>query len=82
MVSCLLCFIYRVDTNRCAFFLGEIDKPAQGLLQRGKLKAVNVGICLEGVYVMDAKEKVNGGLSLADSSIKQRKQWVDKHCTA
>ncbi|XP_073335722.1 FERM domain-containing protein 8 [Pagrus major] len=41
----------------CAFFLGEIDKPAQGILQRGKRKAVNVGICLEGVYVMDAKEK-------------------------
>lgn len=41
----------------CAFFPGEIDKPAQGLLQRGKLKAVSVGICLEGVYVMDVKEK-------------------------
>ncbi|XP_034540326.1 FERM domain-containing protein 8 [Notolabrus celidotus] len=41
----------------CAFFMGEIDKPAQGILQRGKRKAVNVGICLEGVYVMDVKEK-------------------------
>ncbi|XP_029957242.1 FERM domain-containing protein 8 [Salarias fasciatus] len=41
----------------CGFFFGEIDKPAQGILQRGKRKAVNVGICLEGVYVMDAKEK-------------------------
>lgn len=41
----------------CAFFLGEIDKPVQGILQRGKRKAVNVGICLEGVYVMDVKEK-------------------------
>ncbi|XP_051255968.1 FERM domain-containing protein 8 [Dicentrarchus labrax] len=41
----------------CAFFLGEIDKPAQGILQRGKRKAVSVGICLEGVYVMDVKEK-------------------------
>ncbi|KAM9348674.1 FERM domain-containing protein 8 isoform 1-T1 [Symphorus nematophorus] len=41
----------------CAFFLGEIDKPAQGILQRGRRKAVNVGICLEGVYVMDVKEK-------------------------
>ncbi|XP_028323313.1 FERM domain-containing protein 8 [Gouania willdenowi] len=41
----------------CGFFFGEIDKPAQGLLQRGKRKAVNVGICLEGVYVMDVKEK-------------------------
>ncbi|XP_017268181.1 FERM domain-containing protein 8 [Kryptolebias marmoratus] len=41
----------------CAFFFGEIDKPAQGLLQRGKRKAVNIGICLDGVYVIDAKEK-------------------------
>ncbi|XP_040039103.1 FERM domain-containing protein 8 [Gasterosteus aculeatus] len=41
----------------CAFFFGEIDKPAQGILQRAKRKAVNVGICLEGVYVMDVKEK-------------------------
>lgn len=41
----------------CGFFCGEIDKPAQGILQRGKRKAVNVGICLEGVYVMDVKEK-------------------------
>ncbi|KAM6907285.1 FERM domain-containing protein 8 [Xenentodon cancila] len=40
-----------------AFFFGEIDKPAQGILQRGKRKAVNVGICLDGVYVMDMKEK-------------------------
>ncbi|XP_026227614.1 FERM domain-containing protein 8 [Anabas testudineus] len=40
-----------------AFFFGEIDKPAQGILQRAKRKAVNVGICLEGVYVMDVKEK-------------------------
>lgn len=45
--------------NRCAFFSGEIDKPAQGILQRGKRKAVNIGICLEGVYVMDVKEKVS-----------------------
>ncbi|XP_074528994.1 FERM domain-containing protein 8 [Halichoeres trimaculatus] len=41
----------------CAFFMGEIDKPVQGILQRGKRKAVNVGICLDGVYVMDVKEK-------------------------
>ncbi|KAM6969940.1 FERM domain-containing protein 8 [Aplochiton taeniatus] len=41
----------------CAFFAGEIDKPAQGILQRGGRKAVNVGISLEGVYVMDVKEK-------------------------
>ncbi|XP_042287370.1 FERM domain-containing protein 8 [Thunnus albacares] len=41
----------------CGFFFGEIDKPVQGLLQRVKRKPVNVGICLEGVYVMDVKEK-------------------------
>ena len=52
----VLFYIY--NTIRCAFFVGEIDKPAQGILQRGKRKAVNVGICLEGVYVTDVKEKV------------------------
>lgn len=61
------CHVYVLSnldfTNRCAFFPGEIDKPAQGILQRGKLKAVSVGICLEGVYVMDVKEKVSGRLS-------------------
>ncbi|XP_067113145.1 FERM domain-containing protein 8 [Osmerus mordax] len=41
----------------CAFFAGEIDKPVQGLLQRSGRKAVNVGISLEGVYVIDLKEK-------------------------
>uniref|UniRef100_A0A6Q2YJR5 FERM domain-containing protein n=1 Tax=Esox lucius TaxID=8010 RepID=A0A6Q2YJR5_ESOLU len=41
----------------CAFFSGEIDKPSQGILHRAGLKAVNVGISLEGVYVMDIKEK-------------------------
>ncbi|XP_036380503.1 FERM domain-containing protein 8 [Megalops cyprinoides] len=41
----------------CAFFSGEIDKPAQGILQRGGRKTVSVGISLEGVYVIDAKEK-------------------------
>ncbi|KAG7272716.1 hypothetical protein CRUP_038162 [Coryphaenoides rupestris] len=44
----------------CAFFCGEIDKPVQGLLQRVKRKAVNVGISLDGVYVMDVKEKEEG----------------------
>lgn len=48
-----------IMSARCAFFPGEIDKPTQGILQRGKLKAVSVGICLEGVYVMDVKEKVS-----------------------
>ncbi|XP_022522491.1 FERM domain-containing protein 8 isoform X2 [Astyanax mexicanus] len=41
----------------CAFFAGEIDKPAQGILHRGGRKSVSVGISLEGVYVMDMKEK-------------------------
>uniref|UniRef100_A0A8C7K087 FERM domain-containing protein 8 n=1 Tax=Oncorhynchus kisutch TaxID=8019 RepID=A0A8C7K087_ONCKI len=41
----------------CAFFSGEIDKPAQGILYRAGRKAVNVGISLEGVYVIDVKEK-------------------------
>lgn len=63
----LRCHVYVLSdldfTNRCAFFPGEIDKPAQGILQRGKLKAVSVGICLEGVYVMDVKEKVSARLS-------------------
>ncbi|KAG5284654.1 hypothetical protein AALO_G00029030 [Alosa alosa] len=41
----------------CAFFSAGIDKPAQGILHRGGRKAVTVGISLEGVYVMDVKEK-------------------------
>ena len=44
---------------RSAFFPGEIDRPAQGLLQRGRRKVVSVGISLDGVYVMDVKEKVS-----------------------
>lgn len=56
-VSILCCHLIFLNF-RCALFLGEIDKPSQGILQRGKRKTVNVGICLEGVYVMDAKEKV------------------------
>ncbi|XP_066506920.1 FERM domain-containing protein 8 [Hoplias malabaricus] len=41
----------------CAFFVGDIDKPSQGLLHRGGRKSVTVAISLEGVYVMDNKEK-------------------------
>ncbi|KAJ6656975.1 hypothetical protein lerEdw1_002976 [Lerista edwardsae] len=41
----------------CAFFSGEIDKPAQSFLQRGGRKAVLVGVSLEGVYILDSKEK-------------------------
>ncbi|XP_059118555.1 FERM domain-containing protein 8 [Peromyscus eremicus] len=41
----------------CAFFHGEIDKPAQGFLHRGGRKPVTVAISLEGVHVIDSKEK-------------------------
>lgn len=48
------------DTSafRCAFFHGEVDKPAQGFLHRGGRKPVTVAISLEGVHVIDSKEKV------------------------
>ncbi|KAM3824651.1 FERM domain-containing protein 8 isoform 3-T3 [Vipera latastei] len=41
----------------CAFFFGEIDKPGQGLLHRSGRKAVIAAISLEGVYIVDSKEK-------------------------
>ncbi|CAO2584359.1 FERM domain-containing protein 8 [Lemmus lemmus] len=41
----------------CAFFRGEVDKPAQGFLHRGGRKSVTVAISLEGVHVIDSKEK-------------------------
>ncbi|KAM6435159.1 FERM domain-containing protein 8 isoform 2-T2 [Liasis olivaceus] len=41
----------------CAFFFGEIDKPVQGLLHRSGRKAVIVAISLDGVYIIDSKEK-------------------------
>lgn len=41
----------------CAFFHGEIDKPAQGFLHRGGRKPVTVAISLEGVHVIDHREK-------------------------
>ena len=43
---------------RCAFFHGEIDKPAQGFLHRGGRKPVSVAISLDGVHVIDCREKV------------------------
>lgn len=43
---------------RCAFFHGEVDKPAQGFLHRGGRKPVAVAISLEGVHVIDSREKV------------------------
>ncbi|XP_012580982.1 PREDICTED: FERM domain-containing protein 8 isoform X2 [Condylura cristata] len=44
-----------------AFFHGEIDKPAQGFLHRGRRKPVSVAINLEGVHVIDSREKVPQG---------------------
>ncbi|XP_038621008.1 FERM domain-containing protein 8 isoform X1 [Tachyglossus aculeatus] len=42
----------------CAFFYGEIDKPAQGFfLHRAGRKPVTVAINLDGVHVIDSKEK-------------------------
>ncbi|XP_022363104.1 LOW QUALITY PROTEIN: FERM domain-containing protein 8 [Enhydra lutris kenyoni] len=41
----------------CAFFHGEVDKPAQGFLHRGGRKPVDVAISLEGVHVIDSREK-------------------------
>lgn len=43
---------------RCAFFHGEVDKPTQGFLHRGGRKPVTVAISLEGVHVIDNREKV------------------------
>lgn len=40
-----------------AFFHGEIDRPAQGFLHRGRRKPVSVAISLEGVHVIDSREK-------------------------
>ncbi|XP_038621009.1 FERM domain-containing protein 8 isoform X2 [Tachyglossus aculeatus] len=45
-------------TLNCAFFYGEIDKPAQGFfLHRAGRKPVTVAINLDGVHVIDSKEK-------------------------
>nr|KAF6281647.1 FERM domain containing 8 [Pipistrellus kuhlii] len=41
----------------CAFFHGEVDKPAQSFLHRGGRKPVTVAINLEGVHVIDNREK-------------------------
>lgn len=41
----------------CAFFHGEVDKPTQGFLHRGGRKPVTVAINLEGVHVIDHREK-------------------------
>ncbi|XP_066439060.1 FERM domain-containing protein 8 [Eleutherodactylus coqui] len=41
----------------CAFFQGEVDKPSQGFLNRNGRKTVSVAINMEGVSVIDRKEK-------------------------
>ncbi|XP_063800876.1 FERM domain-containing protein 8 [Pseudophryne corroboree] len=41
----------------CAFFMGEIEKPSQGILNRNGRKTVSVAINMEGVSVIDRKEK-------------------------
>uniref|UniRef100_A0A8C5PHF5 FERM domain-containing protein 8 n=1 Tax=Leptobrachium leishanense TaxID=445787 RepID=A0A8C5PHF5_9ANUR len=41
----------------CAFFVGAVDKPPQGLLSRNGRKTVSVSINMEGVSVIDRKEK-------------------------
>uniref|UniRef100_A0A9L0JHI8 FERM domain-containing protein 8 n=1 Tax=Equus asinus TaxID=9793 RepID=A0A9L0JHI8_EQUAS len=41
----------------CAFFHGEVDKPAQGFLHRSGRKPVAIAISLEGVHVIDSREK-------------------------
>ncbi|XP_025070754.1 FERM domain-containing protein 8 isoform X3 [Alligator sinensis] len=48
---------HRLPYYGCAFFPGEIDRPAQGFLHRGGRKPVSVAISLEGVYIVDSKEK-------------------------
>ncbi|XP_075693054.1 FERM domain-containing protein 8 isoform X2 [Rhinoderma darwinii] len=41
----------------CAFFQGEVDKPPQGFLNRSGRKTVSVAINMDGVSVIDRKEK-------------------------
>ncbi|XP_072345483.1 FERM domain-containing protein 8 [Scyliorhinus torazame] len=56
---------YRAYLEKChllryygsAMFTGEIDKPAQSFLHRNGRKLVTIAISLDGVSVMDSKEK-------------------------
>ncbi|XP_074786370.1 FERM domain-containing protein 8 isoform X3 [Athene noctua] len=41
----------------CAFFPGAIERPSGGLLGRGGLRPVSVAVGLEGVTIIDAREK-------------------------
>ncbi|KAM9211289.1 LOW QUALITY PROTEIN: FERM domain-containing protein 8 [Leptosomus discolor] len=41
----------------CAFFPGAIDRPPGGLLGRGGLRPVSVAVGMEGVTIIDPREK-------------------------
>lgn len=45
----------------CAFFPGAIERPPGGLLPRGGLRPVTVAVGLEGVTIIDPRQKVRGG---------------------
>uniref|UniRef100_A0A8V5GD98 FERM central domain-containing protein n=1 Tax=Melopsittacus undulatus TaxID=13146 RepID=A0A8V5GD98_MELUD len=48
--------------HSCAFFPGAIERPPGGLLGRGGLRPVTVAVGLEGVTIIDSREKVWGVL--------------------
>uniref|UniRef100_A0A2K6SAG2 FERM domain-containing protein 8 n=1 Tax=Saimiri boliviensis boliviensis TaxID=39432 RepID=A0A2K6SAG2_SAIBB len=58
----------------CAFFHGEVDKPAPGFLHRGGRKPVSVAISLEGVHVIDSREKDPGSSPAPVQRPKLRRQ--------
>uniref|UniRef100_A0A8V5GEH4 KRIT1/FRMD8 FERM domain-containing protein n=1 Tax=Melopsittacus undulatus TaxID=13146 RepID=A0A8V5GEH4_MELUD len=43
--------------HSCAFFPGAIERPPGGLLGRGGLRPVTVAVGLEGVTIIDSREK-------------------------
>lgn len=52
--------------SRCAFFPGAIERPSGGLLGRGGLRPVSVAVGLDGVTIIDPRQKVlgvSGGIS-------------------
>ncbi|KAM6307737.1 FERM domain-containing protein 8 [Podargus strigoides] len=48
---------HRLPYYGCAFFPGAIDRPPGGLLGRGGLRPVSVAVGLEGVTIIDPREK-------------------------
>ncbi|KAG8564009.1 hypothetical protein GDO81_016284 [Engystomops pustulosus] len=50
--------VHELPYYGCAFFQGEVDKPSQGFLNRSGRKPVSVAINMDGVSVIDRKEKV------------------------